>query len=70
MLKPVFAIIATMCLSRGIAFAIQQVRSIPQSEDVIIECVACHKSRRMSPTPLYCCPDCGLYQVASVVADD
>jgi predicted RNA-binding Zn-ribbon protein involved in translation (DUF1610 family) len=70
MLKPIFAVIATMCLSWGIAFAIQQVRSVPQSEDVIIECVACHKSRRMSPTPLYSCPDCGRYQVAVAVTDD
>jgi len=70
MLKPIFAVVATMFLSWWIAVTIQQFRSVPQSEDVIIECVACHKPCRMPPTPLYCCPDCGLYQVASVVTDD
>jgi hypothetical protein len=69
-LKPIFAVIATMCLSWGLAFAIQQVRSIRPHEDVVIECVAFHHSRRMSPTPLYCCPDCGLFQVAVAMRDD
>ena len=70
MLKPMLAVIATMCLSWGFAFAIQSIRPRSPSEDVVIECVACHKSRRMSPTPIYICPDCGRYQVAVVVTDD
>jgi hypothetical protein len=61
MLKPTLAIIATMCLSWGLAFAIQQVRS-SSGDDIRVECPHCMCKSIIMPTSVYRCRECGRIQ--------
>ena len=61
MLKPVLAVVATMCLSWGIAATIQTVRA-STGEDVRVECQRCLYKQIVTPTPIYCCRECGQIQ--------
>ena len=66
MLKPVFAIIATMCLSWGIAATIQTVRA-STGQDVVIRCRRRQLPQVAAPSPIVSCKQCGLVQIADRV---
>lgn len=57
MIKPVLAVVATMCLSWGIAFAIQTARSSTEP-DMRVECHKCNRPQIITPTPYYFCVQC------------
>ena len=61
MIKPIFAVLATMLVSWGIAFAIQTVRA-STGEDVRVECQRCLCKQLVAQTPIYRCRDCGRIQ--------
>lgn len=73
MIKPVLAVVATMCLSWGIAVTIQTVRA-STGEDVRVECPRCLYKQIITPTPIYCCRECGRIQrsvrVAYLIEDE
>ena len=66
MLKPVFAIIATMLLSWGLAVVIQIVRTAT-GEDVVIRCRRCQLPQVAAPSPIVSCKQCGLVKIADRV---
>ena len=61
MLKPTLVVVATMCLSWGIAATIQTVRA-STGDDVRVECQRCLSKQLVAPTPIYRCRDCGRIQ--------
>jgi cytochrome c553 len=69
MLKPTLVIIATMCLSWGMAVVIHTVRgaSSPSSMDMVVACARCHTLQRVS-TPVYSCVECGRVQVSRAIS--
>lgn len=62
MIKPIFAVIATMCLSWGLACAIQTVRASTEAR-IVISCRKCHTPQAATPAPFALCHHCGLVQV-------
>lgn len=70
MLKPVLVIVATMCLSWGLAFAVNAVRPGDPANDVAVECGYCGRQQFSPPAPLYSCRHCGRIQTArSITAE-
>jgi hypothetical protein len=61
MLKPIFAVMATMLVSCGIAVTIQTVRA-STGEDVVIRCRRCQLPQVAAPSPVVSCKQCGLVQ--------
>lgn len=61
MFKPFLAIVATMCLSWGIALAVHAVRNSTDA-DIVIECRQCHTHQVVAPSPVSICKHCGLVQ--------
>ena len=69
MFKPALAIVTTMCLSWGLAFAVQSLRHSTDS-DIVVECQRCHGRQFISPQPLYSCRHCWRIQGAiAIVAE-
>jgi hypothetical protein len=62
-IRPTIAVIATMCLSWGLACVIQIART-STGEDVVIRCRRCQLPQVAAPSPIVSCKQCGLVQIA------